>query len=91
MVKRIAVEDTISAIGDHLEEQGFEVDRVDMSNLTGDQLKNYSVLVISGQDSNMMGMEDITAGVPVIQAVGKTPAQVAQMVRERLEYQLSVK
>lgn len=88
MSKRVAVERTISAIGDHLTEQGFEVEQVDMDNLTVGQLKDYGALVISGQDSNIMGMENIIAGVPVIQAEGRTPAEIAEMVRQKLEYSL---
>lgn len=86
MRKRVAVERTISAIGDYLTEQGLEVEQVDTNNLTVDQLKDYGALVISGLDSNVMGMEDIIAGVPVIQAEGRTPAEVAELVRQRLEW-----
>lgn len=87
MAKRVAVERTISAIGDYLTEQGLEVEQIDINDLTVGQLKDYGALVISGQDSNIMGMEDIIAGVPVIQAEGRTPAEVAKLVRQRLEWQ----
>lgn len=85
MRKRVAVERTISAIGDHLAEQGFEVDWVDMGELQAKDLQNYGAVVISGQDSNLLGQEDIKTEVPVISAEGKTPAEIAEMVRERLE------
>lgn len=85
MRKRVAVERTISAIGDHLAEQGFEVDWVDMSELKPKDLHNYGAIVISGQDSNLLGREDIWTETPVITAEGKTPAEITEMVRERLE------
>ncbi|MCG0278448.1 MAG: YkuS family protein [Thermanaeromonas sp.] len=85
MRKRVAVERTISAIGDHLAEQGFEVDWIDTGVLQAKDLANYGAIIISGQDSNLLGREDIGTEAPVISAEGKTPAEIAEMVRERLE------
>lgn len=85
MAKRVAVERSISAIGDHLLEQGFDVDLVDENNLYLKDWSNYGAIVISGQDSNLMGMEDIRLEAPIITAEGKTPAEIAELLRRRLE------
>ncbi|GEA14773.1 MAG: hypothetical protein PWR22_2158 [Moorella sp. (in: firmicutes)] len=87
MPRRVAVEKDLSAIGDHLAENGLEVERVEMTDLTPSRLQGYGAVVISGQTTNFMGMEDIKAKVPVIEAAGKTADEITAMVKERLQLQ----
>ncbi|NLW07617.1 MAG: YkuS family protein [Clostridia bacterium] len=87
MPHRIAIERDLSAIGDHLAEQGLQVERVDMTDMTSAQLKNYDAVVVSGQTTNFMGMEDRKAPVPVIEARGKTADEITAIVKERLQLQ----
>jgi len=87
MPQRVAIERDLSAIGDHLAKNGLQVDRLDMTDMTPDRLKNYDAIVVSGQTTNFMGMEDIKAPVPVIEARGKTADEVTDMVKKRLRLQ----
>lgn len=88
MSQRIAIERDLSAIGDHLAENGLQVERVDMTDMTPDRLQTYDAVVISGQTTNFMGMEDMKAPVPVIEARGKTADEITAIVKERLQPQL---
>jgi len=85
--QRVAIERNLDAIGDKLAENGINVDRIDITDMTPEMLQNYGAIVISGQSTNFMGMEDIKTKAPVIEAEGKTPDEITSMVKERLNLQ----
>jgi len=87
MPQRVAVERDLSAIGDHLAENGLQVEQLDLTDMTPERLQGYGAVIVSGQTTNFMGMADLKARVPVIEAAGKTADEITSMVRERLQLQ----
>lgn len=85
MPQRVAIERDLSAIGDHLAENGLQVERLDLTDMTPERLQGYGAVIISGQTTNFMGMADLKTRVPVIEAAGKTADEIASMVKERLQ------
>ncbi|MGI9861354.1 YkuS family protein [Moorella naiadis] len=85
MPQRVAVERDLSAIGEHLAENGLQVERLDITDMTPERLQDYGAVVISGQSTNFMGMADLKTRVPVIEAAGKTADEITSMVREHLQ------
>lgn len=80
MAKRIAVEDGLASVGRYLEKNGYDVVQMNVDGPAG----NYDAYVISGGDVNVMGMQDVTTDVPVINARGMTPEEVYEQVEERV-------
>lgn len=72
----IAVEQNLSNLFDILETEGYEVVSLDQADMD-----TVDAIVVSGADINLMGMQDIAANVPVINASGKT----AEDILEELE------
>lgn len=64
---RVAMEQSLNYLKNYLISQGVEV--TDLNQQTG----QVDAVIISGQDKDVMGMEDITSKVPVINARGLTP------------------
>ncbi|MBE3572820.1 MAG: YkuS family protein [Moorella humiferrea] len=87
MSRRVAVEKNLSAISDHLAMNGIEVERIDTADLTPARLRSYGAVVVSGENTNFMGMEDIKGEIPVIEASGMTPDEITAAVKERLQLQ----
>jgi putative N-acetylmannosamine-6-phosphate epimerase len=82
MVK-VAVSPVLSHIKEHLSEEGIEVINFENKNfarLPGE----VSAIVISGLDNNFLGMEDIQASIPVINAEGRTPEEISTEIRKRV-------
>lgn len=79
---RIAVEPGLTPIQEYLSEKGYQVDALDTSRLRQGGADPYAAIVISGQDQNMMGMQDLIADCPVINAHGLTPEQVHDRLRQ---------
>ncbi|BCV20203.1 YkuS family protein [Moorella sp. Hama-1] len=85
MTQRVAIERDLSAIGDHLAENGLQVERLDLTDMTPERLQGYGAVIISGQTTNFMGMADLKTRIPVIEAAGKTADEITSMVKERLQ------
>lgn len=67
----IAVEKNLSQIVDFLENEGYEV-----VNLDETDLDSVDAIVVSGADQNVLGIEDTLTEVPVIEASGKSGADI---------------
>lgn len=80
LLPRIAIEQTLGPIKDYLANNGYEV--LDLNQRAG-QI-DADAIIISGQDNNVMGMQDITTTVPVINAKGLTPQEVNRELSERI-------
>ncbi|HEY8342344.1 MAG TPA: YkuS family protein [Calditerricola sp.] len=76
---RVAVEETLTHVEQALRAGGFEV-----VPLREDLLQQVDAVVISGQDTNLMGMADRQTEASVINAHGLTAEEVVQAVRERV-------
>ncbi|MFC7440856.1 YkuS family protein [Laceyella putida] len=79
-MKRVAVEATLSPIREYLSRQGYQVENLNASAAQTNQ-GNYAAIILSGQDENVGGMQDVVQQCPVINAHGMTPEQV----HERLQ------
>lgn len=69
----VAVEKNLSHISEVLEESGYEVVPLDQANLDV-----VDAVVVSGMDNNLMNMQDILTEVAVINAAGKSPADILE-------------
>lgn len=77
---RIGVEEGLSNVSKVLEEKGYQV--VSLSN--GSDLNNVDCCVVTGMDSNIMGIEATSTQVPVIEASGLSADEVCQKVEQKL-------
>ncbi|MCF8566414.1 YkuS family protein [Alicyclobacillus tolerans] len=81
-MRTVAVEQGLSPVSDYLRQQGVQV--VEMQNAAS-QVNNAAVMVITGGDKNLMGMEDVQQQVPVVSAEGLSPEQVYQRVKSYIQ------
>lgn len=70
LLPRVAIEQSLRQIKDYLANYGYEC--VDLTQQAG----QVDAVIISGQDKDMLGMQDITTTAPVINAQGLTPEEV---------------
>lgn len=78
---RVAVSGSLTNVSDYLREHGYEV-----VSIQGQQenLGQVDALVISGENENMMGMMDVQADCPVINAEGMSAEQVYRELMRRI-------
>lgn len=80
-MKAVAVEPALSHIRQYLEAQGLHC--VDIRD--GQPQGAAAVIVQTGADKNLMGMQDVVHDVPCISADGLTPQEVYERVKRVLQ------
>ncbi|TMW73015.1 YkuS family protein [Alteribacter natronophilus] len=80
---RVGVEQSLSAIQQALQEKGHEIVQLQQQ---GDE-DGCDCCVISGQDQNVMGMQDTQQQGSVINAHGMSADEVCQQVEQRTQQQ----
>jgi len=80
-VTRVAVEPGLGPFEEALKEAGFDV--VELKSPESMRSLGAHAVVVSGLDSDFMGMTD-SGEAPVVTAAGRTPAEVVDEVRRSL-------
>jgi hypothetical protein len=78
--KKVAVEANLSNVRNYLSQQGY--DCVQLNEQTS-SAQGCDAIVISGADKNIMGIQDVTTKVPVINADGLTPQEIADRLQQQ--------
>jgi hypothetical protein len=80
---KVAVEANLSPVREFLSRQGYQVDTLDANQLEnlGQKQANYSAVVISGSDQNLMEIQNVVVNCPVINAHGMTPEEIHQRIQ----------
>jgi hypothetical protein len=81
-MKKVAVQNGLSTISDYLCKEGYTVKEFDnRKKNAGNFLNKYDAIVVTGENQNIMGIENTISSTPIIDATGMT----AQEVMERIE------
>lgn len=78
---KIGVEQSLSDVTAALQEKGYEV--VQLRN--EEDAKSCDCCIITGQDSNIMGISDAVTSGSVFSASGYTAAEICQQVESRFQ------
>ncbi len=79
---RVAVEQNLTPVREYLSQQGYQVEALDASKIENGAQNNYTAIIISGVDQNLMGIQNVVQNCPVINAEGLTPQEVHQRLQQ---------
>jgi galactitol-specific phosphotransferase system IIB component len=83
---KIGIEKSLTDVKEYLEQNNQKAVLLDGSKKSSNRaLKKYDVIVTSGMDSNFLGMHDTVTKTQVVNADGKTPEEVLNEIKSRLE------
>ena len=83
-MKKVAVQNGLSAISDHLCKEGYKVREFDnRKKNAGNFLNKYDAVVVTGENQNVMGIEDTISDTPIINATGMTAEEVVKRIEEK--------
>ena len=74
---KIAIEPNLTPVKDYLTEKGHSVESVSFSKQSSENLQGYDAIVVTGLNSNFLGVHDAETKAVVINADGLTPEEVA--------------
>ncbi|MEQ2525374.1 YkuS family protein [Bacillaceae bacterium CLA-AA-H227] len=77
---KIGVEDSLTNVQEALRQKGYDVVKLSQES----DAKGCDCCVITGIDSNVMGMQDTVMAGPVIEANGLSADEVCQKVEQNL-------
>ncbi|MDD4504223.1 MAG: YkuS family protein [Clostridiaceae bacterium] len=76
-MKKVGIEKPLSNVRRYLESRDCTVEVLESNNKESQRaLNKFDAIVVSGSDSNFMGMEDVMTSTKVINAAGKTEDEV---------------
>lgn len=84
MPGKIAVEPNLTPVKDYLTQKGYTVESVSFDQQPANKLQGYDALVVTGLNSDFLGMNDTETKTFVLNADGMTPEQVEQKLQSRL-------
>ncbi|ACL77754.1 YkuS family protein [Ruminiclostridium cellulolyticum] len=82
MNQKIAIEPNLTPIKEYLAQKGYSVENIDYGQ--GATKNNYDAIIVSGVETNIMGIEDTSSKAIVIDADGMTAEQVYQELQSQL-------
>ncbi|HOM01821.1 MAG TPA: YkuS family protein [Acetivibrio sp.] len=87
MKPRIAIEENLTPIEEFLSEKGYEVENIDFTDAEeiSSLIDEFDAFVVTGLDTNMLGIDDVETDAIIIDAAGMTPEQVYDELEARLE------
>jgi Uncharacterised protein family (UPF0180) len=77
---KIGVEQSLSDVTSALQEKGYDVVQLQNEN----DAKGCDCCVITGQDSNVMGISNVVTSGSVIQASGMSADEICQQVESKI-------
>lgn len=80
MTKKVGVEASLTDVREALMEKGYDVVELKSEN----DASGLDCCVVTGLDSNVMGVHDTVTEGPVIEASGLTAEEICQQVESRL-------
>jgi galactitol-specific phosphotransferase system IIB component len=83
MKGKIAVEQNLTPVKDYLSGKGYNVECISFGEQSASKLQGYDAIVVTGQNSNFLGMQDTDSKVAVINADGMSPEEVAEEIESK--------
>ena len=87
IMTRIGVEPSLSDVEELLKQKGYDVVRIQNEQ----QMDQCDCYVVTGLDSNVLGISDTTTKASVITASGMTADEICQEVEQRVQIKLTKK
>lgn len=85
MKRRIAVESNLSPIKEYLSKKGYIVEDVDIHEQSANPDNTYDAYVVSGMNSNFLGIQNTQTKSIVINAEGLSPDKVYNQLKTQFK------
>ena len=79
-MKRVAVEESLKNVKDYLTDKGYDVSEIKN---TKNNMNTFDAIVVSGQNSNFLGMQTTSTKAPVVNANGMSVEDVYNELSNR--------
>lgn len=84
MKQKIAIEPNLTPIKDFLSDKGYQVESIEFNERSAQLNDNFDAYVVTGLNTNFLGVNDTETKAVVINASGMKPDQVYKELQQRL-------
>ena len=81
MGKKVGIEGSLTDVKELLQSKGYEVEELGNTN----NLNKYDAIIVTGQDSNVLGIENTVTKSPIISARGQSAEDIYQQLQNRIK------
>ncbi|HEY8892961.1 MAG TPA: YkuS family protein [Clostridium sp.] len=82
-MKKIAVQKGLNPVIDYLSNEGYTVKEFDnRKKNAGNFLNRYDAVIVTGENQDIMGVEEIISTTPIINATGMTLEEVKMRIEK---------
>lgn len=83
-MKKVAVQKGLSPIKSYLQNSGYSVKEFDSKEKAADNyLNKFDAVVVTGENENIMGIEDAATSASIINADGMTPEDIKNKIERK--------
>ena len=83
-MKKVAVQKGLSEVKDYLKDEGYTVKEFDNSKKNaGHFLDRYDAVIVTGENQNIMGVQETISSTPIIDATGMTGEEIKKQIESR--------
>ncbi|NLW02083.1 MAG: YkuS family protein [Clostridiaceae bacterium] len=83
-MRKIAVQEGLDRVSEYLAERGYQVEKIGFDSTTQVRDKDYDAVVLSGMNSNFLGIHETVTRAPIIIATGMTEEMIYHQLEKRL-------
>lgn len=76
MKHKVAIEPNLTPIRDYLVDKGFDVESINLGEETSRYTDKFDAFVVTGLNSNFLGINNTSSKAIVVEASGMTPDEV---------------
>jgi len=82
-MKKIAVQKGLDPIRNYLSSEGYTVKEFDnRKKNAGNFLNRYDVVIVTGENQDIMGVEETISSTPIIDATGMTGEEIKNQIEK---------
>jgi len=80
-MKKVAVQKGLREVKDYLNGEGYSVKEFDNSKKNaGHFLDRYDAVIVTGENQNIMGVQETISSTPIIDATGMTGEEIKKQI-----------
>jgi len=85
MNQKIAIEPDLTPFKDYLNGKGYNVEQISYDEVPPAEANKYAAFIVSGMNTEFMGISDTNSKAVVIDVKGMTPNQVYNQLKSQIQ------
>lgn len=81
-MQKIAVQKGLTPVKEYLTDHGYDVETFEVNDHLEAKANDYDAIIITGLNTNSLGINETTTNAPIIDATGMTPEEIHEQLQQ---------